>query len=511
GRRLGRVVHRADVEPPGTLVERTCAGVARDDREPRARMTGRRDLALGVGEQQPGSPGAARRCVDVDLLDLVVDHDDEPPDPAVDLEHPGGGQPLLHARRVARRRPVPVELFGHATGVPVGPALVPDVRDLGHVRRRGRSDPHGRRLRHVATLAGAGRWQATPGHGREIRVTTSVRSDPWGRPSQTIAGCRHAGSPTPRSPVQRVQRDGTSTRAQGLRACHRAPVPSSSRSSTMPVLLYLLALAVFAQGTSEFVLAGLLPALAADLGVPLGQAGGLTSAYALGMVVGAPVMAALARRLSPRWALTAFLLLFVLAHVVGAVTDAFAVLLTTRVVAAVANAGFLAVALSTVAAVVPAERRARGLAVVLAGVTLALVAGAPAGALLGGQLGWRAAMWAIAAVSAPALVAVTVGTPTRPAGDGAPPARALDELAVLRRPRLQVTLALAVLVNSATFGTLTFLAVLATSRAGLPEALTPGLLAAFGVGAFGGVTAAGRLGDRYGRTAVGLGTPLLVV
>lgn len=279
----------------------------------------------------------------------------------------------------------------------------------------------------------------------------------------------------------------------------------------MPALLYLLALAVFAQGTSEFVLAGLLPALAADLGVPLGQAGGLTSAYALGMVVGAPVMAALARRLSPRWALTAFLLLFVLAHVVGAVTDAFAVLLTTRVVAAVANAGFLAVALSTVAAVVPAERRARGLAVVLAGVTLALVAGAPAGALLGGQLGWRATMWAIAAVSAPALVAVAVGTPTRPAGDGAPPARALDELAVLRRPRLQVTLALAVLVNSATFGTLTFLAVLATSRAGLPEALTPGLLAAFGVGAFGGVTAAGRLGDRYGRTAVGLGTPLLVV
>lgn len=279
----------------------------------------------------------------------------------------------------------------------------------------------------------------------------------------------------------------------------------------MPVLLYLLALAVFAQGTSEFVLAGLLPALAADLGVPLGQAGGLTSAYALGMVVGAPVMAALARRLSPRWALTAFLLLFVLAHVVGAVTDAFAVLLTTRVVAAVANAGFLAVALSTVAAVVPAESRARGLAVVLAGVTLALVAGAPAGALLGGQLGWRATMWAIAAVSAPALVAVAVGTPTRPAGDGAQPARALDELAVLRRPRLQVTLALAVLVNSATFGTLTFLAVLATSRAGLPEALTPGLLAAFGVGAFGGVTAAGRLGDRYGRTAVGLGTPLLVV
>ena len=101
----------------------------------------------------------------------------------------------------------------------------------------------------------------------------------------------------------------------------------------MPVLLYLLALAVFAQGTSEFVLAGLLPALAEDLGVPLARAGLLTYAFALGMVVGAPAMAALLRRLSPRWALGGFLAAFVLAHVVGARTDRFEVLLATRVVA----------------------------------------------------------------------------------------------------------------------------------------------------------------------------------
>src|SRR5689334_21739983 len=102
----------------------------------------------------------------------------------------------------------------------------------------------------------------------------------------------------------------------------------------MPFLLYLLALAVFAQGTSEFVLAGLLPAIAADLGVSLSQAGLLTSSFAVGMVVGAPVMAAGGRRLSPRWTMTGFLVVFVIAHIVGALTGSFAVLLLTRFLAA---------------------------------------------------------------------------------------------------------------------------------------------------------------------------------
>src|SRR5690625_3718529 len=98
----------------------------------------------------------------------------------------------------------------------------------------------------------------------------------------------------------------------------------------MPFLLYLLALAVFAQGTSEFVLAGLLPSIADDLAVSLSQAGLLTSAFAVGMVIGAPVMAAGGRRLSPRWTMTAFLAVFVVVHIVGAVTDSFTVLLLTR-------------------------------------------------------------------------------------------------------------------------------------------------------------------------------------
>ncbi|RRR98506.1 Cmx/CmrA family chloramphenicol efflux MFS transporter [Glycomyces terrestris] len=269
----------------------------------------------------------------------------------------------------------------------------------------------------------------------------------------------------------------------------------------MPLVLYLLAVAVFAQGSSEFMLAGLLPAIAAELGVTIAEAGLLTSAFAAGMVAGAPLMAAAGRRWPPRAALTAFLALFIAAHVTGALTDDFAVLLATRVAAALANAGFLAVALATVALLVPETARARALAVLLGGTTLALVAGVPAGAVLGEALGWRAALWAVAALAAPALAAVALAAPDRPAA--AAPLRLGTELAVLKRPEVLHVLALGVLVNGGTFGAYTYLGALAGGRAALALAL-------FGAGAFLGVAAAGRLADRHWRRLLAWGGPLLL-
>ncbi|WP_039789180.1 MFS transporter, partial [Actinoalloteichus spitiensis] len=114
----------------------------------------------------------------------------------------------------------------------------------------------------------------------------------------------------------------------------------------MPLPLYLLALGVFAMGTSEFMLAGLLPDIASDLGVTVGTAGTLISAFAIGMITGAPLVAALARGWPRRGSLLGFTAAFAAAHVVGAVTTSFPVLFATRVVAALANAGFLAVALT---------------------------------------------------------------------------------------------------------------------------------------------------------------------
>lgn len=278
----------------------------------------------------------------------------------------------------------------------------------------------------------------------------------------------------------------------------------------MPLLIVLLAVAVFAQGTSEFMLAGLLPAIAHDLTISIPQAGLLTSAFAVGMIVGAPLMAAVIRRWSPRIALSSFLLVFIAMHVLGAVTHDFTVLLITRVVAALTNAGFLAVTLSMVSALVPADRIARTLSVILGGTTLALIAGVPGGAVIGSLLDWRAALWGVAALSVPALVAVMLATPTRSVG-GRRPAALSNELAALRRRALLLPLGLGALVNGATFCAFTYLAPVATESAGLPEGAVPGVLAVFGIGSFAGVWVAGRLGDRHSGRILTIGGAALLL
>lgn len=261
----------------------------------------------------------------------------------------------------------------------------------------------------------------------------------------------------------------------------------------MPFALYLLGLAVFAQGTSEFMLSGLVADIAADLDVSIPSAGHLTSAFAVGMIVGAPLMAVLSRRFSRRSALLVFLITFLLVHVVGALTTSFAVLLATRVVGALANAGFLAVALVTATDMVEPNAKARATSALLGGVTLACVAGVPAGALLGEVWGWRSAFWAVALISLPAVLAIARAVPAG-VPDAAGPS-ALGELRALRRPRLLVTLLLGALVNGATFCTFTYLAPLVTGVTGVGSGWVPVMLALFGIGSFIGVTAGGRVAD----------------
>lgn len=261
----------------------------------------------------------------------------------------------------------------------------------------------------------------------------------------------------------------------------------------MPLFVYVLGLAVFAQGTSEFMASGLVPGIAGDLSVPAGAAATLTSAYAVGMIVGAPAMAVLSARWPRRRALAGFLATFVVVHVIGALTTSFPVLFGTRIVAAVVNAGFLAVAMPVAAALAPPGKRARATAVLLAGITLSCVAGVPAGAVLGDLAGWRSAFWAVAALCLPALVLVFRSAPA----DAADPHEISIkcEASELKARPVRQAMILAALVNGATFATFAFLAVIATDVAGLPAAAVSGLLAAFGVGAFIGVTVAGRAGD----------------
>lgn len=280
----------------------------------------------------------------------------------------------------------------------------------------------------------------------------------------------------------------------------------------MPLVLYLLALAVFVMGTSEFMLAGLIPAIAADLDVPLGAAGLLTSAFAAGMVLGAPLMAAFSRRWPPRTTLLACLLVFAGSHVAAALTPQFAILLVTRVLSALACAGFLAVALGTATPLVPAHRTGRALAILLSGTTIATIAGVPAGALLGTAMGWRATFWAIALLCIPAALGILAGMERMPA----PAARATGpdlraELTELGSSRLLRAMVLAALVNAGTFAAFTYLAPVVTVAAGLADGWVPVALVAFGVGSFLGVTIAGRLSDRWPGPVLAVGGPMLLI
>ncbi|MFG3127167.1 Cmx/CmrA family chloramphenicol efflux MFS transporter [Streptomyces tendae] len=280
----------------------------------------------------------------------------------------------------------------------------------------------------------------------------------------------------------------------------------------MPLPLYLLAVAVCAMGTSEFMLAGLVPDIASDLGVGVGTAGTLTSAFAIGMVVGAPLVAALARGWPRRAGLLAFVLAFAAAHAVGALTTSFPVLVATRVVAALANAGFLAVALTAAAALVPADRKGRALAVLLSGTTVATVAGVPGGALLGTLLGWRATFWAVALLCLPAALGVLAGIPAGRVRDTAADGPSLAvELAQLRTGRLLLVMLLGALVNASTFAGFTFLAPVVTDTAGLGELWVSVALVLFGAGSFVGVTVAGRLSDRRPAAVLAVGGPLLLI
>ncbi|WP_166974013.1 Cmx/CmrA family chloramphenicol efflux MFS transporter [Brevibacterium atlanticum] len=283
----------------------------------------------------------------------------------------------------------------------------------------------------------------------------------------------------------------------------------------MPSALYMLALAIFVMGTSEFMLAGLLPAIATELDVPLSTAGLLTSTFAIGMVIGAPLMAAFARRWPPRITLTTSVLIFAGSHAVGALTQSFTLLLVIRVLSAFANAGFLAVALSTATALVPSNLKGRALSILLSGTTLATIAGVPLGALLGTSAGWRATFWAIVVLSAIAAVGIVSGinpghVMTGTVEDDELSPRLGTELKQLAAPQVALTMMVGALINGGTFAVLTYLAPIVTESAGLSEVWVSAALVMFGLGSFLGVTMAGRLSDRRPGLVLALGMPSLL-
>ncbi|MGW7295122.1 Cmx/CmrA family chloramphenicol efflux MFS transporter [Streptomyces xiamenensis] len=285
----------------------------------------------------------------------------------------------------------------------------------------------------------------------------------------------------------------------------------------MPLAIYALAFGIFTQGTSEFMLSGLLPSLADDLGVSVPSAGLLISGFALGMLIGAPLAAAATLRLPHRTTLIAFQIVFIAGHVAGALAPGYGVLFVTRIISAVVYAGYWGMAVVAALALVPPEVRGRAVALVSSGLSLATIIGVPAGTYLGQQASWRAAFWAVAGCTVLSAVAVAIAVPNgggrarAGAGAGAPPSLRA-ELRALSNGRYWLALAITALTFGTVMASFSYLAPILTENTGIPESWVPALLAVFGLGALIGLNLGGRTADRFPFRSLyaGLGTVAVI-
>jgi predicted MFS family arabinose efflux permease len=269
----------------------------------------------------------------------------------------------------------------------------------------------------------------------------------------------------------------------------------------MDLRLIWLALGTFAIGVEGFVIATLLPAIAADSGVPITQAGYLVFAYALAYAVGGPVLSATTGRFDRKVLLTVTALVFAAGALAAALSTGYWMLLLARLVIAACAGLYAASAQAAAVTLAPMERRARAVSIVVAGTTMAVAFGAPIGAFIGGFAGWRGTYFAIAVLGLATALAIWVMLPAGIRGDQ----RSLRErLAVLSVPGVVPALLTILLYMAGPFAAFIYLGPVTTQWMGLPASVLPFVMLAYGVGAAVGNTIGGQLSDRIGanRTVV---------
>ncbi|MEV2267720.1 MFS transporter [Nonomuraea africana] len=261
----------------------------------------------------------------------------------------------------------------------------------------------------------------------------------------------------------------------------------------MPLPVLSLMLVVFSLTTGEFVIAGILPDVAADLSVSIPAAGLLTTAYALGMIVGGPVVTVLTARLTRKPLVVGLITVSVLGNLGSAVAPNHPVLLVSRFVAGLVVATFFAIAIATAVSMAPPNRQASTVAKVALGMNLGIILGTPIGTFIGQNLGWRATFVAVAAFSAAALLMVLRFVPAQPA---AATGLVLGELRVFASRDVQLAIALTAVGNVGVVTVFTFIAPLLTDVSGFTGGTVPVLLLVYGAGATVGNFVGGWLSDR---------------
>lgn len=264
----------------------------------------------------------------------------------------------------------------------------------------------------------------------------------------------------------------------------------------------MLALGIgsFAIGTGEFVIMGLLPEVAQDLGVTIPQAGHVISAYALGVVVGAPVLAVLAATWGRRALLVALMLVFAVGNFASAAAPGYAWLNVLRFAAGMPHGTYFGVAALVAAGLAAPGQRARAIGLVMTGLTLATLLGVPLAAWLGQLFGWRAAFVLVGAMALLAAALIHREVPAMAAPPGASPLR---ELGALRNKQVWLTLGIGAIGFGGLFAVFSYVKPTMIEVAGLPLAGVPVVLALFGLGMVVGNVLGSRLADRALMPTVG--------
>jgi DHA1 family inner membrane transport protein len=262
----------------------------------------------------------------------------------------------------------------------------------------------------------------------------------------------------------------------------------------MSLALLALFAAAFAIGTSEFVIAGILPAVSTDLGISIPTAGLLVSLYALGVAVGGPVLAAFVSRYSRKVLLLTYVGIFTVGYVVCALAPNYTSLLIARVVIALIHGAYFGTAMVVSTTVVEEKRRGFAVALILSGLTVANIVGVPLGTAIGTVFGWRMTFWAVAALGVVSFALIAALVPRDSAHEGQS-GSLLAEIKVLGREPVYTSLAVIVLQTIGQFALFTYISPLLTDVSGIPLDVVPWLLLIFGIGSTIGVLVGGRLAD----------------
>ncbi|EFH28584.1 MULTISPECIES: MFS transporter [Streptomyces] len=277
----------------------------------------------------------------------------------------------------------------------------------------------------------------------------------------------------------------------------------------MPLALLALAVGAFGLGTTEFVMMGLLPDVADDLGISIPTAGHLVSAYALGVVIGAPLLAAVTARMSRRKVLIGLMGLFVAGNALSALAPDEHWLLAARFLSGLPHGAFFGVGAVVATSMVAPERKARSVSLMFLGLTLANIAGVPVATLMGQHLGWRATFLGVSAIGLAAIASLAFLIPHDHAH--APAVGLRRELVALKSVPVWLALGTTVAGFGALFSAYSYITPMLTDAAGYADSSVTLLLALFGVGATAGNLIGGRLADHSLRGTLFGGLTSLVV